>query len=100
MEKDALITKFLKTKEHRKEIIKDPALIEQAKALGETIREKHSFNKDFKGMINERLLRSQDEDFVIFEDQLKKNYFNGTISLEEVKDQMRHALQAKRLLKK
>lgn len=73
-------------------------LISQAKELSESIRENFSFNKHLKGMLNARLCEAKDSEFAAFEAQLKKNYLNGTITLEDLKKQMREELVRKGIL--
>jgi len=96
---EAALSKFINSSLVKKLEVLDPIeLVAQAKELGESIRENSSFNKHLKGMVNTRLYEASDPEFAAFKAQLEKNYLNGTMSLEDLKKQLRDELVRKDLI--
>lgn len=75
-----------------------PELAEQAKQLGQFMKENANFKPILKGIVNERLLRQKDPDFAEREDQLKALYLQNKISKMDLTDQF-HALLAEKGLR-
>lgn len=88
-----------KSKFPPQEII-DPKIIEQAKELGEKIREKSSFEHLLKGVVTEKLLRQKDPDFAKKEDIIRQNYIENKITTEQLKTQVMELLAEKGMLPK
>jgi hypothetical protein len=72
--------------------LKNKKLIEEAKKLGEIIKDQYSLNGCLRGMVNAHLCRTKYPEFAIVIDQIKERFFNHDIDLitaqEEVGDEL------------
>lgn len=85
-------------KQETEAFLAKPELPEQAKELGQTIREHYSVNSLLGGMVNELLWYRSDPAYAQQIDRLRQEYRDSKITLEELEAQLTQELQQRQLL--
>lgn len=85
--------RFMMIDQEEREKLGSDRLIEDAKKLGEFIKEKYSLNECLHGMVNSHLFRTKYPEAAAAIDEIKKRFLSHEIDIEAAKIEIIHELQ-------